>query len=84
MKTYSASGDRTVVGYITGKNGQYEVFHTSPKSTDLYFRNSATNRSTGFRVKSNGNYMGPDGAAYYNNPSVIAAIQNRYDLGKYS
>jgi len=50
----------------------------------LYFRNSATNRSTGFRVKPNGNYMGPDGAAYYNNPSVIAAIQNRYNLGKYS
>jgi hypothetical protein len=84
MTTYSASGDRTVVGYITGKKGQYEVFHRSPHSNDLYFHNSATNRSTGFRVNSNGNYMGPDGAAYYNNPSVIAAIQNRYDLGKYS
>jgi hypothetical protein len=84
MTTYFASGDRTVVGYITGQKGQYEVFHRSPKSTDLYFRNSATNISTGFKVKSNGNYIGPDGAAYYNNPSVIAAIQNRYNLGKYS
>ena len=84
MKTYSASGDRTVVGYITGQKGQYEVFHRSPHSNDLYFYNSVTNRSTGFRVRSNGNYIGPDGAAYYNNPSVIAAIQNRYNLGKYS
>jgi hypothetical protein len=84
MKTYSDSGDRTVVGYIMGNNGQYEVFHRSPKSNDLYFRNSATNKGTGFRVKPNGNYIGPDGSAYYNNPSVIAAIQNRYNLGKYS
>lgn len=84
MKTYSASGDRIVVGYITGKHGQYEVFHRSPKSNDLYFKNSATTVGTCFRVNSNGNYIGPDGAAYYNNPSVIAAIQNRYDLGKYS
>jgi hypothetical protein len=84
MKTYSASGDRTVVGYITGKNGQYEVFHKSPKSNDLYFRNSATTVRTRFRVNSNGNYIAPDGTAYYNNASVIAAIQNCYDLGKYS
>ncbi|MGL4502141.1 MAG: polyprotein [Planktothrix sp.] len=83
MRTYSASGDRIVVGYITGKQGQYEVFHRSPHSPDLYFRNSATNRSTGFRVKSNENYIGPDGAAYYNNASVIAAIQNCYNLRKY-
>lgn len=84
MGTYSASGDRTVVGYITGKHGQYEVFHRSPKSNDLYFKNSATTIGTRFRVNSNGNYIAPDGTAYYNNSSVIAAIQNRYDLGKYS
>jgi hypothetical protein len=84
MKIYSASGDRTVVGYITGQKGQYEVFHRSPKSNDLYFHKSVGIVGTGFKVKSNGNYIGPDGTAYYNTPSVIAAIQNRYDLGKYS
>ncbi|GEM_PF-3507430 len=83
MKNYSGSGDRIVVGYITGKYGQYEVFHRSPKSNDLYFHNSARVVGTDFRVNSNGNYIGPDGAAYYNNPSVIAAIQNRYNLGNY-
>jgi hypothetical protein len=82
MRTYSASGDRVVVGYITGKNGQYEVF-VRPNSSDLYFRNSARTVATHFRVKSNGNYIGPDGTAYYNNQSVIAAIQNRYNLGKF-
>lgn len=84
MKTHSASGDRIVVGYITGKKGQYEVFHRSPKSNDLYFYNSINNIRTEFRVNSNGNYIGPGNATYYNNPSVIAAIQNHYDLGKYS
>ncbi len=83
MATYSASGDRIVVGYITGKKGQYEVFHRSPKSNDLYFHNSARVVGTGFRIKSSGNYEGPDGSAYYNDSSVIAAIQNRYRMGKY-
>ncbi|NEQ64912.1 MAG: polyprotein [Symploca sp. SIO2D2] len=82
MKTYSASGDRTVVGYIFGKYGQYEVFHRYSFG-DLYFQNSARNIATRFRKNNNGNYIGPDGSAYYNNLSVIAAIQNRYDLGQY-
>ncbi|MDJ1179230.1 polyprotein [Roseofilum sp. BLCC_M91] len=82
MTTYSASGDRTVVGYITGKNGQYEVFYRNTK--DLYFKNTATTVLTKFRVNSSGNYVAPDGTTYHNNPSVIAAIQNRYDLGRYS
>ena len=85
MRTYSASGDRTVVGYITGNNGQYEVFHRSPRSNDLYFQNSARTVGTRFRINpKNGNYVGPNGAAYYNNQSVIAAIQNQYNLGKLS
>lgn len=81
MTTYSASGDRIVVGYITGKHGQYEVFYR--KNKDLYFHNSAGTVGTGFRVTSNGNYAAPDGTIYHNNPSVISAIQNRYNLGKY-
>ncbi|NER36492.1 MAG: polyprotein [Oscillatoria sp. SIO1A7] len=82
MRTYSASGDRTVVGYISGKKGQYEVFYRGSFG-DLYFHNSARNVATRFRKKDNGNYLGPDGSAYYNNQSVIAAIQNRYNLGQY-
>ncbi|EKD08778.1 MULTISPECIES: hypothetical protein [Limnospira] len=82
MRTYSASGDRTVVGYITGKNGQYEVFHRTTK--DLFFQNTAGGVRTGFRVHSNGKYVAPDGTIYHNNSSIIAAIQNKYDLGRYS
>ncbi|MGB3691843.1 MAG: hypothetical protein WBG70_00310 [Spirulinaceae cyanobacterium] len=82
MSTYSASGDRIVIGYIRGKNGQYEVFHRGSFG-DLYFQNSARTVATRFRKKSNGNYLGPDGSAYYNDQSVIAAIQNRYNLSQY-
>ena len=82
MRTYSAPGERTVVGYIMGKNGQYEVFYRGSFG-DLYFRNSARTVATRFRKKSNGNYIGPDGSAYYNDQSIIAAIQNRYNLRQY-
>ncbi|NJL00592.1 MAG: polyprotein [Spirulinaceae cyanobacterium RM2_2_10] len=82
MTTYSASGDRTTVGYISGKNGQYEVFYR-PHSGDLYFQNSARTIATRFRKQSDRHYMGPDGSAYYNDQSVIAAIQNRYRSGQY-
>jgi hypothetical protein len=82
MRSYSASGDRTVVGFISGKNGQYEVFYRGSHG-DLFFRNSAANIATQFKNKPNGNYMGPDGSSYTNDRSVIAAIQNRYNLGQY-
>ncbi len=82
MTTYSASGDRTTVGYIVGKNGQYEVFYR-PRSGDLYFQNSARTIATHFRKQSDRHYMGPDGSAYYNNASVIAAIQQRYARRQY-
>lgn len=82
MATYSSSGDRTVVGYIQGKNGQYEVFYRGSIG-ELFFQNSSSNKATRFRKRENGNYLGPDGSAYYNNASVIAAIQNRYNQRQY-
>lgn len=83
MKNYSASGERIVIGYIKGKKGQYEVFHRGSFG-DLYFQNPFGSIATKFRKKDTGKYIGPDGTVYYNNESVIVAIQNRYNLGKYS
>ncbi|MEA5517580.1 polyprotein [Limnoraphis robusta] len=72
---------RTVVSYIRGKNGQYEVFYLGSFG-DLYFQNYARSVATKFQKKDTGNYGEPDGAVYYNNESVIVAIQNQYNLGK--
>ncbi len=72
---------RTIIGYLQGKYGSYEVFHKCPQDSSIYYQNSATTCSTGFRKTDRG-YSGPDGSFYSNETSVISAIQHKYNLGK--
>lgn len=72
---------KTVIGYLQGKYGSYEVFHKWPEDSSIYYHDSARSCSTGFRKTDRG-YSGLDGSYYSNETSVISAIQHKYNLGK--
>lgn len=83
--THRASGSRTTVGFIDGKQGRYEVFHRAPRQHNLYYQAGSSNTFTGFRFYSSDNnntYTGPDGSSIYGDNNVIRAIQQRYNQGR--
>lgn len=72
------------IGYISGKNGQYSVYHNAPRDSSLYYRDGAGSSvsTRGFKVSSSGNgFSGPDGSHYTSANSVLSAIQTKYNNG---